>query len=72
VEYDDAWREKTIETLKNRIIRSGLATAFTTELDFMMEATVAHRSELTGELGERGGAGDMQVGSGPAQRCDGA
>jgi hypothetical protein len=38
VEYDDAWREKTIETLKNRILQSGLATAFTKKLDLMMEA----------------------------------
>jgi hypothetical protein len=38
VEYDEEWREKTIETLKNRIIQSGLASAFTTKLDLMMVA----------------------------------
>jgi hypothetical protein len=38
VEYDEEWREKTIETLKNRIIQSGLASAFTTKRDLMMVA----------------------------------
>jgi hypothetical protein len=55
VEYDDAWREKTIEKLKNRIIQSGLASAFTTKLDLMMVALSRIDPNLPANLASEAG-----------------
>jgi hypothetical protein len=55
VEYDEEWREKTVETLKNRIIQSGLASAFTTKLDLMMEALSRIDPNLPANLASEAG-----------------
>lgn len=57
VKYDDEWREKTIEVLKNQIIQYCLATAFTTEPDLMMEALSRIDPNLPANLASGAGPG---------------